>query len=78
MYDKYNFKKREHFLILSKMWTKTNNHVLGALTKGKTFVYIFKFNKSCKNLNKLLVQIGANMNPFKYDSLKFIRDLIAK
>ena len=32
---KCDFKKREHFLILPKMSTKTNNHVLGALTLAK-------------------------------------------
>jgi hypothetical protein len=32
---KCDFKKREHFLILSKMSTKTNNHVLEALTLAK-------------------------------------------
>ena len=32
---KCDFKKREHFLILSKISTKTNNHVLEALTLAK-------------------------------------------
>ena len=32
---KCDFKKREHFLILSKMSTKTNNHVLEALILAK-------------------------------------------
>ena len=37
---KCDFKKREHFLILSKMSTKTNSHGFGALTLAKQmFIY---------------------------------------
>ena len=32
---KFNFKKRENFLLLSKMSTKTNSHVFGAWTLAK-------------------------------------------